>query len=92
MTVVGGSLTIQANPLLRELMLESAQQVAYPYPEDVDQNNAGDNSTNFTILDSWWNFDDGAANNVPLVGGSSDFCAFEYFSGIASLGAGTRSA
>eukprot|EP00483_Globobulimina_turgida_P013687 UN13713 len=87
MTVVGGSLTIQGNPLLRKFLIESAQQINYPYGTDIEQNNK-DNSTNFTLFDTWWNFDVNASNNLPLTGCSSDFCAFEYYSGIATLGAG----
>eukprot|EP01084_Bolivina_argentea_P068335 124394_1 len=90
MTVVGGSLNIQGNPLLRKLLLESAQQIKYPYTNDIQQNNK-DNSTNFTLYDTWWNFTHDTLNNLPLTGCSSDFCAFEYYSGIATLGAGFTS-
>ena len=87
MTVVGGKLSIAGNPMFRELLLDTAQRIAYPYP-DASQSNLGDNSTNFTLYDTWFNPANGSMNDLPVSACNTDFCAFEYYSGIPTLGAG----
>eukprot|EP01084_Bolivina_argentea_P296329 510351_1 len=79
MTVVGGNLEIMGNPMFRQFALDSAKDIDYPYPSE---------QKNFTLFDTWWDFNESAPNNLALTHVSSDFGPFEYYSGIPCLGPG----
>ena len=80
-------MSIAGNPMFRELLLDTASRIAYPYP-DPAQSYLQDNSTNFTLFDTFWDYSNGSANNLPVTACNTDFCGFEYYSGIPTLGAG----
>jgi len=89
MTVVGGGLSLKGNPLYRELLLDTAKAIPYPYQQWTEYNHADDDA-NWTLFDSWWNFnasdDDAEENNLGMIVCNTDFCPFEFHSGVPTLG------
>ena len=93
MTVVGGGLLLWGNPLMRQLLLDSAKQIKYPYQQWIQYNHNPNNYNNesdyeFNLYDTWWNFTQNAKNDLTLPEDNTDFGAFEFYSGIPSAAAG----
>jgi len=80
-------LKMQGNPMYRELLLETAQEIQYPYQQWTQHNNA-DNDVNWTLYDSWYDFNtsDESDNSLGMIVCNTDFCPFEFHSGVPSLG------
>jgi len=87
MTVVGGALKLGGNPMFRELLLETAQEIEYPYQHMTEHNNADDNN-NWTLYDSWYDFDatDELENSIDVTVCNTDYCPFEFHSGVPTAG------
>eukprot|EP01084_Bolivina_argentea_P068334 124393_1 len=77
MTVTGENMVFLSNPLFRELLFDSSKELYYPYNND-------EFSTTMSLYDVWNELN--PSGNLRLVTTGSDYGAFEYYSGIPTLG------